>query len=79
MHSEAGAPLTLEHSITGRIDVRDAHGRPLRRRDSGPGRISVTLPRGGAAVITPHGARRREPGPRDVSSNGTWTPRGLPG
>lgn len=79
VHSEAGAPLVLEHSIAGRIDVRDGRGRPLRWRDSGPGRITVALPRGGTAVITPHGARRPGTGPRDVPSNGTWTRWGLPG
>ncbi|MCX5344137.1 hypothetical protein OG315_30605 [Streptomyces atratus] len=78
LHSEAGAPLTLDHSIAGRIDVRDAHGRPLRWREAGPGRITVVLPRGGTAVVTPHGARHPGTGPRDVPSNGTWTRWGLP-
>ncbi|MGW1651784.1 glycosyl hydrolase family 95 catalytic domain-containing protein [Streptomyces atratus] len=79
VHSEAGAPLTLDHSVAGRIDVRDAHGRPLHWREAGPGRITVALPRGGTAVVTPHGARRPGTGPRDVPSNGTWTRWGLPG
>ncbi|MFB7187659.1 hypothetical protein ACFCZT_20670 [Streptomyces sp. NPDC056230] len=78
VHSEAGAPLTLDHSITGRIDVRDAHGRPLRWRETGPGRIALSLPRGGTAVVTPHGARPSGTEPRDVPSNGTWTRWGLP-
>ncbi|WPW28340.1 hypothetical protein P6B95_13755 [Streptomyces atratus] len=79
VHSEAGAPLTLDHSVAGRIDVRDAHGRPLHWREAGPGRITVALPRGGTAVVTLHGARRPGTGPRDVPSNGTWTRWGLPG
>ncbi|MFE7042356.1 hypothetical protein ACFU9X_23835 [Streptomyces atratus] len=79
VHSEAGAPLTLDHSVAGRIDVRDAHGRPLHWREAGPGRITVALPRGGTALVTPHGARRPGTGPRDVPSNGTWTRWGLPG
>ncbi|MEU6013414.1 glycoside hydrolase family 95-like protein [Streptomyces sp. NPDC047515] len=78
VHSEAGAPLTLDHSITGRIDVRDAHGRPLRWRETGPGRIALSLPRGGTAVVTAHGARSSGTEPRDVPSNGTWTRWGLP-
>ncbi|MFB7132246.1 hypothetical protein ACFCZY_11320 [Streptomyces sp. NPDC056237] len=78
VHSEAGAPLTLDHSITGRIDVRDAHGRPLRWRETGPGRIALSLPRGGTAMVTPHGARPSGTEPRDVPSNGTWTRWGLP-
>ncbi|WP_413753797.1 glycosyl hydrolase family 95 catalytic domain-containing protein [Streptomyces sp. R-74717] len=78
VHSEAGSPLTLDHSIAGRIDVRDAHGRPLRWREVGAGRITVALPRGGTAVVTAHGARRPGTGPRDVPSNGTWTRWGLP-
>ncbi|MFF2961293.1 hypothetical protein ACFVT1_20750 [Streptomyces sp. NPDC057963] len=78
VHSEAGSPLTLEHSLTGRIDVRDAHGRPLRWRETGPGRITVALPRGGTAVVTPHGTRPSGTGPRDVPSNGAWTRWGLP-
>ncbi|MFJ1700007.1 glycosyl hydrolase family 95 catalytic domain-containing protein [Streptomyces sp. NPDC088252] len=78
VHSEAAAPLTLDHSIPGRIDVRDAHGRPLRWRETGPGRIALSLPRGGTAVVTPHGARPSGTGPRDVPSNGTWTCWGLP-
>ncbi|MFE4794682.1 hypothetical protein ACFRFL_06125 [Streptomyces sp. NPDC056708] len=79
VHSEAGTPLTLDHSIAGRIDVRDAHGRPLYWRETGPGRITVALPRGGTAVVTPHGARHPGTGPRDVPSNGAWTRWGLPG
>ncbi|MFD4945124.1 hypothetical protein ACFWNT_21940 [Streptomyces sp. NPDC058409] len=78
VHSEAGAPLTLDHSIAGRIDVRDAHGRPLHWRETGPGRITVALPRGGTATVTPHGARHPGTGPRDVPSNGAWTRWGLP-
>ncbi|MFG2623654.1 glycosyl hydrolase family 95 catalytic domain-containing protein [Streptomyces sp. NPDC048473] len=78
VHSEAGAPLTLDHSIAGRIDVRDTYGRPLHWRETGPGRITVALPRGGTAVVTPHGAHRPGTGPRDVPSNGTWTRWGLP-
>ncbi|MFF1910372.1 hypothetical protein ACFVYE_01720 [Streptomyces sp. NPDC058239] len=78
VHSEAGAPLTLDHSIAGRIDVRDAHGRPLHWRETGPGRITVALPRGGTATVTPHGARHPGRGPRDVPSNGAWTRWGLP-
>ncbi|MFJ7491412.1 glycosyl hydrolase family 95 catalytic domain-containing protein [Streptomyces sp. NPDC097727] len=79
VHSEAGAPLTLDHSVAGRIDVRDAHGRPLRWREAGPGRITVALSRGDTAVVTPHGTRHPGTGPRDVPSNGAWTRWGLPG
>ncbi|WP_406493461.1 hypothetical protein OG936_07885 [Streptomyces sp. NBC_00846] len=78
VHSEAGVPLTPDHSITSGIDVQDAHGRPLRRRHTGPGRITVALPRGGTAVVTPHGTRHQGTVPRDVPSNGTWTRWGLP-
>lgn len=79
VHSEAGAPLTLDHSVRGPVEVRDAHGRPLRWRETGPGRITVDLPRGATAVITPRGARHTGAGPRDVPSNGAWTKWGLPG
>ncbi|GGV75927.1 hypothetical protein GCM10015535_06820 [Streptomyces gelaticus] len=57
VHSEAGAPLVLDHSIRGRSEVRDARGRPLHWRETGPGRITVSLPRGSTAVVTPHGSR----------------------
>lgn len=53
VHSEAGAPLTLDHSIRGGIEVRDAHGRTLHWWETGPGRITLALPRGGTAVVTP--------------------------
>ncbi|ROQ69637.1 hypothetical protein EDD93_4138 [Streptomyces sp. 840.1] len=79
VHSEAGAPLTLDHSVRGPVEVRDSRGRPLRWRESGPGRITLALPRGATAVITPRGARRSATGPRDVPSNGAWTKWGLPG
>lgn len=79
VHSEAGAPLTLDHSVRGPVEVRDSRGRPLSWRESGPGRITVALPRGATAVITPRGARRSVTGPRDVPSNGAWSKWGLPG
>ncbi|MET9659085.1 hypothetical protein [Streptomyces sp. NPDC006510] len=79
VHSEAGAPLTLDHSVKGRIEVRDAHGRPLHRRETGPGRITLALPHGSTAVVTPQGSGRPLTAPRDVPSNGTWTRWGPPG
>ncbi|SFX04904.1 hypothetical protein OH786_08625 [Streptomyces atratus] len=79
VHSEAGAPLTLDHSIRGGIEVRDAHGRTLHWWETGPGRITLALPRGGTAVVTPQGSRRPRTDPRDVPSNGDWTRWGLPG
>ncbi len=61
-----------------RASFRDDNSRHDRRRplywwESGPGRITVALPRGSTAVIAPRGARRGATGPRDVPSNGTWT------
>ncbi|MFC9860657.1 MULTISPECIES: glycosyl hydrolase family 95 catalytic domain-containing protein [unclassified Streptomyces] len=78
VRSEAGAPLTLEHSVEGEIDVRDGRGHPVRRRETGPGRITLDVPRGGTVLITPRGSRRPETGPREVPSNGAWTRWGLP-
>ncbi|MGW2226291.1 glycosyl hydrolase family 95 catalytic domain-containing protein [Streptomyces formicae] len=77
VHSEAGAPLTLQHGITGEITVRDQRGRPLPWRETTPGRISVRLPRGATALVTRRGGRAQK-GPRDVPSAGAWTRWGLP-
>lgn len=59
--------------------MRDAHGRTLHWWETGPGRITLALPRGGTAVVTPQGSRRPRTDPRDVPSNGDWTRWGLPG
>lgn len=77
IRSEAGEPLTLDHGISGAVDVRDEHGRPLSWHGTGPGRIAVRLPRGATAVVTPRGAHASR-GPRDVPANGPAEPWGLP-
>ncbi|WP_371792520.1 hypothetical protein [Streptomyces sp. NBC_01471] len=77
IRSEAGEPLTLDHGISGAVDVRDEHGRPLSWHGAGPGRITVRLARGATAVVTPRGARGSR-GPRDVPANGPAEPWGLP-
>ncbi|MET7717545.1 glycoside hydrolase family 95-like protein [Streptomyces sp. NPDC005407] len=76
IHSESGAPLTLDHGIRGEISVRDEHGRPLPWREPTPGRAAIQLPRHATALITTKGT---EPGPpRDVPATGEWTRWGLP-
>ncbi|MET7452008.1 hypothetical protein ABZT03_08965 [Streptomyces sp. NPDC005574] len=77
VHSEAGAPLTLQHGIPGEIRVRDQLGRPLPWKETAPGRVGIRLPRGDTALITPRGGAAGR-GPRDVPSLGSWTPWGLP-
>ncbi|GAA1364889.1 hypothetical protein [Streptomyces beijiangensis] len=77
IRSEAGEPLTLDHGIAGAVEVRTEHGHALPRRESGAGRISVQLPRGATAVVTPRGERAAH-GPREVPSNGSARPWGLP-
>ncbi|RSM37161.1 hypothetical protein DMA12_37630 [Amycolatopsis balhimycina DSM 5908] len=77
VHSEAGAPLVLQHGVGGDVDVRDEYGRQLPWRAAGPGRIEIGLRRGGTAVVTPRGSR---PGfaPRDVPALGPAPAWGLP-
>jgi alpha-L-fucosidase 2 len=76
IHSESGAPLTLDHGIRGEISVRDEHGRPLPWRELTPGRAAIQLPRHATALIATKGT---EPGPpRDVPATGEWTRWGLP-
>ncbi|WP_206743072.1 hypothetical protein, partial [Streptomyces sp. PRh5] len=41
--------------IAGAIDVRDEHGRWLRYRETGPGRIEIPLGRDETAVVAPRG------------------------
>jgi hypothetical protein len=77
VHSEAGEPLTLDHGITGDIDVRDGRGRRLNWRQVGPHRITIPLRRGETAVVTPRGARP-DFEPRDVTAVGTAPAWGLP-
>ncbi|MEV0095667.1 glycoside hydrolase family 95-like protein [Streptomyces sp. NPDC050738] len=77
IHSEAGEPLTLDHGMAGAVQVRTERGHPVPWRESGPGRISVHLPRGATAVITPRGEHTLR-APRDVPSNGSTAPWGLP-
>ena len=77
VHSEAGEPLTLDHGITGDVDVRDGRGRRLNWRQVGPHRITIPLRRGETAVVTPRGARP-DFGPRDVAAIGTAPAWGLP-
>jgi alpha-L-fucosidase 2 len=57
VHSEAGEPLTLNHGITGDLDVRDQNGRPLRWRATTPDTAEIRLDRGDTAVVTARGAR----------------------
>ncbi|WP_438453250.1 glycoside hydrolase family 95-like protein [Streptomyces asiaticus] len=77
VHSEAGAPLVLQHGIAGAIDVRDEHGRRLRYREMGPGRIEIPLGRDGTAVVAPRGSHP-DLRPRDVPAVGDAKPWGLP-
>ncbi|WP_399119799.1 glycosyl hydrolase family 95 catalytic domain-containing protein [Streptomyces sp. KM273126] len=77
VHSEAGAPLVLQHGIDGAIDVRDEHGRRLRYRETGAGRIEVPLGRGETAVVLRRGTDA-DLGPRDVPAVGDSKPWGLP-
>ncbi|MEV3856168.1 glycoside hydrolase family 95-like protein [Streptomyces sp. NPDC050095] len=76
VHSEAGAPLTLEHGMRGDLSVRDERGRPVRWRESTPGRMTIRLPRGATALITNKGSSGA--GPRDVPSLGDRPGWGLP-
>ncbi|MFI7340585.1 glycosyl hydrolase family 95 catalytic domain-containing protein [Streptomyces sp. NPDC050085] len=76
VHSEAGAPLTLEHGMRGDLSVRDERGRPVRWRESTPGRMTIQLPRGATALITNKGSSGA--GPRDVPSLGDRPGWGLP-
>ncbi|MEV1023404.1 glycoside hydrolase family 95-like protein [Streptomyces sp. NPDC050264] len=78
VHSEAGAPLVLDHGIAGDIDVRDEHGRRLQFRATGVGRAEMKLPKGTTALVTPAGARTVRPAPRDVPGLSERRPWGLP-
>ncbi|MDJ1132953.1 hypothetical protein NMN56_013480 [Streptomyces iconiensis] len=77
VHSEAGAPLVLDHGIPGSVEVLDERGRPLPRRERGHGRIAVDLQRGASALVVAHG-KRPDVAPRDVPPTGEAAPWGLP-
>lgn len=78
VHSEAGAPLDLEHGISGDIDVRDEQGRRLPYRTTGVGRAVIQLPQGAVVLVTPAGKRITGPAPRDVPALSARRPWGLP-
>lgn len=77
VHSEAGAPLVLEHGIDGAVDVRDPRGRRLRHRETGAQRVEIPLGRGETAVVLPRGTHP-DLDPRDVPAVGEAKPWGLP-
>ncbi|WP_055558141.1 glycoside hydrolase family 95-like protein [Streptomyces sp. NBRC 110028] len=77
VHSEAGAPLVLDHGIRGAVDVTDERGRRLPYRETAPGRIEIPLSRAETAVVAPRGSHP-DPGPRDVPAIGDARPWGLP-
>ncbi len=77
IRSDAGAPLTLQHGITGTLDVRDTAGQPLGWTDLGGGRITINLRAGATAVVTRRGTRPALR-PRDVPALGTSPRWGLP-
>jgi alpha-L-fucosidase 2 len=76
VHSEAGAPLVLDHGITGEIDVRDRWGRRLDYKTRGSA-IEIPLRRGQTAVVARRGTRP-DVAPRDVTPNGSSSRWGLP-
>ncbi|WP_399015698.1 glycosyl hydrolase family 95 catalytic domain-containing protein [Streptomyces sp. FIT100] len=55
LHSEAGAPCTVETGIARPLTVVDGEGRPLPWADLGDGRIRIPLAPGGEALIHPEG------------------------
>ncbi|QKW10276.1 Tat pathway signal sequence domain protein [Streptomyces sp. NA04227] len=57
IRSEAGEPCVVRHGIAGEVDVRDEAGRPLRYEVTGEGTLTITLAKGGVAVITARGDR----------------------
>jgi hypothetical protein len=73
VHSQAGAPLVLQHGI----DVRDERGRRPRYRETGPGRVQIPLGREETAVVSPRGSHP-DLSPRDVPAVGDTKPWGLP-
>ncbi|MFI5685390.1 hypothetical protein [Streptomyces sp. NPDC051636] len=77
VHSQAGAPLVLQHGIDGAIDVRDERGRRLRYRESARGRLRIPLGRVESAVVLPRGTGP-DRDPRDVPAVGDAKPWGLP-
>ncbi|MDX2682644.1 glycoside hydrolase family 95-like protein [Streptomyces sp. NY05-11A] len=77
VHSEAGAPLQLQHGIDGAIDVRDERGRRLKYRETGAGRVRIQLGRNDTAVVLPRGTHP-DLAPRDVPAVGDAKPWGLP-
>jgi hypothetical protein len=76
VHSEAGAPLVLDHGIIGDIDVRDSRGRRLDYKRQGSA-IEIPLRRGQTAVVARRGTRP-DVSPRDVTANGSSSRWGLP-
>ncbi|WP_370948663.1 hypothetical protein AB5J62_14190 [Amycolatopsis sp. cg5] len=77
VHSAAGEPLTLDHGITGAIEVRDEWGRQLPYRVEGPHTISVPLCAGKSVIVNRPGARP-DLEPRDVAALESTPAWGLP-
>jgi alpha-L-fucosidase 2 len=77
IHSEAGAPCTVRHGITGDLAVRDSRGRDLPWRETAPGTIEIGLGRGEEALVHRRSDRPDfEVGP--VPASAPSAPWGLP-